>query len=153
MVFGKQARVFQKDMDKYDRVVGIVYVGGTCVNEIVKAGMAWVYDYYCKDSVCPDWKQNEEQAQGARIGLWSHPDPIPPWTIGEATEGSQNQKRFSQGHIMAISQRWSCLASENPMVGLFFVLMAQRCAWMFHAHRFLKSIRGGVHLLNPVIRG
>ena len=101
MVFGKQARVFQKDMDKYDRVVGIVYVGGTCVNEIVKAGMAWVYDYYCKDSVCPDWKQNEEQAQGARIGLWGHPDPIPPWAIGEATEGSQNQKRLSQGHIMA----------------------------------------------------
>jgi len=86
MVFGKQVKVIQKDKDRYGRVVGMVYVGNTCVNqEIVRAGLAWVYDYYCKDSVCPEWKQVEKQAQKARIGLWSQSDPVPPWTIGDAT--------------------------------------------------------------------
>jgi micrococcal nuclease len=76
MVFGKQVRVVQMDMDRYGRVVGMVYVGSTCVNEeIVRAGLAWVYDYYCKDSVCPGWKLLEKQAQGARICRLSRSDP------------------------------------------------------------------------------
>ena len=80
LVFGKQVKVVWKDIDQYDRIVGMVFVGNTSVNqEIIKAGMAWVYDYYCKDSVCPEWKLIENQAQEARIGLWSHPDPIAPW--------------------------------------------------------------------------
>ncbi len=96
MVFGKQVRVVQKDKDKYGRVVGMVFVGGTCVNqEIVKAGMAWVYDYYCKDSVCPDWKLFEKQAQEARIGLWSHPDPIPPWDYRRDAKSSSQAKALA----------------------------------------------------------
>jgi micrococcal nuclease len=80
MVFGKQVQVIQEDVDRYGRVVGIVYVGNTCVNEeIVRAGFAWVYNQYCKDSVCSQWKGLEQQARQSNIGLWSHPDPIPPW--------------------------------------------------------------------------
>ncbi len=53
MVYGKQVQVIQKDMDRYGRVVGMVYVGNTCVNEeIVRAGLAWVFHRYCKDSFC-----------------------------------------------------------------------------------------------------
>ncbi len=86
MVFGKQVRVIQKDMDRYGRVVGMVFVGNICVNEeIIRTGMAWVFDYYCKDSVCPAWKLLEKQAQGARIGLWSQPDPVPPWDYRRVT--------------------------------------------------------------------
>jgi micrococcal nuclease len=56
MVYGKQVQVIQKDMDRYGRVVGMVYVGNTCVNEeIVRAGLAWVYHRYCKDSFCQEW--------------------------------------------------------------------------------------------------
>lgn len=56
LIFKKDVRVVQKDMDRYGRVVGIVYVGDTCINEeIIKAGFAWVYNQYCKDMVCRDW--------------------------------------------------------------------------------------------------
>jgi micrococcal nuclease len=88
MVFGKQVRVIQKDKDRYGRVVGMVYVGNTCVNqEIVRAGFAWVFDYYCKDSVCSQWKGLEQQARQSKIGLWAHPDPIPPWDYRKGDRG------------------------------------------------------------------
>jgi micrococcal nuclease len=88
MVFGKQVQVIQKDKDRYGRVVGMVYVGNTCVNEeIVRAGLAWVYDYYCKDSVCSQWRDLENQARQSSIGLWSHPDPIPPWDYRKGDRG------------------------------------------------------------------
>jgi micrococcal nuclease len=88
MVFGKQVQVIQKDMDRYGRVVGMVYVGSTCVNEeIVREGLAWVYDYYCKDSVCSQWRDLENQARATKIGLWSHPDPIPPWDYRRGVRG------------------------------------------------------------------
>jgi endonuclease YncB( thermonuclease family) len=98
MVFGKQVRVDQKDMDRYGRVVGMVYAGGTCVNEeIIKAGMAWVYDYYCKDSVCREWVDLEAQARTAKVGLWSHPDPIPPWDYRRGDRSSSQSKAVVSG--------------------------------------------------------
>ena len=87
-VFGQQVQVTQKDKDRYGRVVGMVYVGNTCVNqEIVKAGMAWVYNQYCNDSVCSKWRGLEKQARQSRIGLWSHPNPIPPWDFRRGDRG------------------------------------------------------------------
>jgi micrococcal nuclease len=80
MVFGKQVQVVHKDIDKYDRVVGMVYIGNTSVNqELVGAGLAWVYHQYCKENFCREWSDLEARAQASGIGLWSHPDPIPPW--------------------------------------------------------------------------
>ena len=80
MVFGKQVHVVQKAMLSYDRVVGMVYIGNTCFNqEVVRTGLAWIDQRYCKDSVCREWAGLEAQARQSRIGLWSHPDPIPPW--------------------------------------------------------------------------
>jgi micrococcal nuclease len=88
MVFGKQVQVLQKDKDRYGRVVGMVFVGKACVNqEIVRAGFAWVYNRYCKDSVCSQWRDLENQARQSNIGLWSHPDPIPPWDYRKGDRG------------------------------------------------------------------
>jgi hypothetical protein len=88
MVYGNQVQVIQKDMDRYGRVVGMVYVGNTCVNEdLVRAGLAWVYLRYCKDSFCREWADIEAQARAAKMGLWSHPDPIPPWDYRRGARG------------------------------------------------------------------
>lgn len=44
LIFGKEVRVVQDDIDRYGRLVGKVYVGDTHVNRrLVRAGMAWVY--------------------------------------------------------------------------------------------------------------
>ncbi|MEA1967874.1 MAG: thermonuclease family protein [Thermodesulfobacteriota bacterium] len=93
MVFREQVRVVQKDKDRYGRVVGMVYVGNVCVNEeIVKAGLAWVYHRYCKDSFCQQWTDIEAQARSAKIGLWSHPDPIPPWDYRRGERKGSKEK-------------------------------------------------------------
>jgi micrococcal nuclease len=88
LIFGKEVRVIEKDVDRYGRVVGMIYIGNICVNEeIVREGLAWVYDYYCKDSVCREWAGLEAQARQSSIGLWSHPDPIPPWDYRKGDRG------------------------------------------------------------------
>lgn len=85
LVFGKQVRVAKHDIDRYDRIVGIVYVGNVCVNEeLVRNGLAWVYRYYCKIPLCGDWLELEAQARAGKVGLWSHPDPVPPWEFRRA---------------------------------------------------------------------
>lgn len=87
LVFSKEVRIIQKDIDRYGRIVGMVYVGDVCANEeILKAGLAWVYQRYCKEPFCTEWMDLEEQARDKKIGLWSHPDPVPPW---EYRRGSQ----------------------------------------------------------------
>lgn len=91
MIFRENVKVVQKDVDRYGRVVGIIYLGDTCVNEeIVRAGYAWVYRYFCKDEICQDWLTLEAEARGGRIGLWSHPDPIPPWEFRRGKRGSSD---------------------------------------------------------------
>jgi len=77
MVFGKTVRVEQQDVDRYGRVVGRVFVGGTDVNaEQVRQGMAWVYRQYLRDATL---LKVEQEARTARRGLWSDPHPMPPW--------------------------------------------------------------------------
>lgn len=88
LVYWKLVNVIQKDKDRYGRVVGMVYVGDTCVNEqIIKNGFAWVYEKYCKDSICHKWRKLESQARNENAGLWRQGNPIPPW---EYRRGGQN---------------------------------------------------------------
>jgi micrococcal nuclease len=55
-------------------------VGDTLVNEeLIRQGLAWVYNRYCKRPVCQGWKALEEEARKARRGLWSMPNPVAPW--------------------------------------------------------------------------
>jgi len=70
----------KKDIDRYGRIVGMVYVGDVCVNEaLVESGLAWVYRKYCKMEIYGSWLELESMAIDGDIGLWSHPNPVPPW--------------------------------------------------------------------------
>jgi len=96
LVFNKDVRVVQKDMHR-KRVMGIVYLGDTCINEeIIKAGFAWVYHRYCKDPVCQDWLSLEQHAKVNQIGLWSHPDPVPPWEFRRGKRASSDTGKSIQ---------------------------------------------------------
>ena len=100
MVFGKQVRVVKHDVDRYGRIVGIVYVGDLCVNEeLVRNGLAWVYRYYCKIPVCRDWLALESQARAGKGGLWSHPDPVPPWEFRRHKRSKQQLKDFQRTNM------------------------------------------------------
>ena len=103
LVFKKDVKVIQKDVDRYGRIVGIVYAGNTCLNqEIIKAGFAWVYRQYCKEGFCRDWITLETNARTNQIGLWSHPDPVPPWEYrkgGKASSATAKQPLKTEGNL------------------------------------------------------
>lgn len=92
--FGNRARQFTADKvgnkevfikeygkDRYNRTLGIVEINGdTSLNEeLLKAGLAWVYDKYCKIPICQKWKEIERKAIKNKIGLWQDENALPPW--------------------------------------------------------------------------
>ncbi len=77
LVFGKQVHILPKEKDRYGRLVARVRVNDTDVSlELVKAGLAWHYKRYSSD---PGLAGAEQQARAEGVGVWSLPDPIPPW--------------------------------------------------------------------------
>ena len=81
-VFGKTVEVVPMDMDRYGRTVALIQSLDDTVtlNEaLVQQGYAWVYRKYCKAEFCPEWLDYEQTAQAAGLGLWTDPDPMPPW--------------------------------------------------------------------------
>ncbi|MDD5493741.1 MAG: thermonuclease family protein [Dehalococcoidia bacterium] len=85
MVFNKNIRVEKETIDKYGRTVGTIFVAGLDANrEQIKRGMAWTYRKYMHDQ---SLLQIEEEARLAKAGLWSDPNPMPPW---EYRHGGKN---------------------------------------------------------------
>lgn len=79
-VFGKQVEVLPITQDRYRRTVAIVSLNGLVLNrEIIEEGCGWVYGQYCTRAECQEWTQLEKRARAAKVGLWSIPNPIPPW--------------------------------------------------------------------------
>lgn len=78
LVGGKAVRIDIVTKDRYGRVVGKVILddGSTLNKRLVEAGLAWVYRRYAKDPVLFDL---EAEAKVAKRGLWSDPNPVPPW--------------------------------------------------------------------------
>ena len=77
MVYGKEIRVEEQDIDRYKRVVGRIYVGELDVNrEMLVLGMAWLYKKYSRDKSLIGV---ESLARQKHVGLWSDPKPTPPW--------------------------------------------------------------------------
>ena len=75
---GQEVRLDVQKTDRYDRLVGRVWLNGRDVGlEQVKKGMAWVRR---KPPAEPAYDQAEQQARSAREGLWSAPGPLPPWS-------------------------------------------------------------------------
>ncbi|WP_223380893.1 thermonuclease family protein [Nitratidesulfovibrio sp. SRB-5] len=92
LLFGKMVEVDEVDVDRYGRVVARLHVGQVDINaEQVRRGMAWVYDSYCRDVVCVDWRRLEGAARGSSLGLWGDPRPMPPWEWRKSKRGASTQ--------------------------------------------------------------
>ena len=92
MVAGKDVRVETTKNDRYGRVLGKVWVQprdcpscGKTLNANhaqILSGMAWWYQDYAKDQSAEDQGRYESavtEARKRKLGLWSEPNPIPPW--------------------------------------------------------------------------
>lgn len=75
---GQLIRLRIKEKDQYGRTIAKGYLpdGRELGEEMVKAGMAWHFKKYSRDT---NLEAAEEQARAAAIGIWSLPDPVAPW--------------------------------------------------------------------------
>lgn len=75
----RKVEVRVRTVDRYDRWVAEVILpdGRSLGEELVREGLAWWYRAYSRSKRL---RVLEEEARRARRGLWSEPDPIPPWT-------------------------------------------------------------------------
>ena len=93
LAFARSAQVEVEDIDRYERPVGRVRVGGRDVNaEMVRRGAAWVYVRYNRD---PSLAALEVEARGARRGLWALPEAerVPPWEWRAAKRAGRERER------------------------------------------------------------
>ena len=93
-VFGKTVEVVPVEKDRYERLVAKIYIDGKYLNQMIVAeGFAWWYKRYAPDDI--DLKEAENEAKSSKKGLWSHPNPIPPWKFRRqkaSKEGEYQQK-------------------------------------------------------------
>ncbi len=84
-IFGKTVTVKWKEKDRYERILGDIYIGQRWINaEMVQAGVAWHYNFFSKDATIA---AAQTKAKASKIGIWSQPNPVPPWDFrkGKAT--------------------------------------------------------------------
>lgn len=105
MVFDKDVRVEWSKRDRYGRIVGKVWVQPkscpTCPMTLdaghsqITVGLAWWYRKYAKEQSSADrgaYEFSEQEARAKRVGLWSDPDPVPPWDWRRSSKGTQLPK-------------------------------------------------------------
>jgi endonuclease YncB( thermonuclease family) len=83
LVFGKQVEITSSKTDKYGRSIGKVTLNGVDINlQQLKAGLAWHYKQYQKEQSSKDrliYDEAEYVSRNIKTGLWSDPNPVPPW--------------------------------------------------------------------------
>jgi len=91
MCKGQEADVEERGKDQYGRLVGKVWCGRTEANrEMVRAGLAWVYDAYVQDR---SLYRDQVEAQERRRGVWGQKDPVPPWVWRKTQKGHRDEGR------------------------------------------------------------
>ena len=98
LVAGREVLVESSRKDRYDRLLGKVWVQPrdcpSCGKTLdanhaqLLAGMAWWYRYYASSQPAEDrgrYESAEDEARARKRGLWSDPDPINPyqWRQGQ----------------------------------------------------------------------
>jgi endonuclease YncB( thermonuclease family) len=75
------------DADRYGGTVALVVVDECLLNEeLIRAGLAWVYDRYCYESICNSWKNFQLRARLDKRCLWPEQGEIPPWEFRRQTK-------------------------------------------------------------------
>ncbi|MCE5313989.1 MAG: thermonuclease family protein [Armatimonadota bacterium] len=122
LALGKLVRVEVLKSDQYRRTVGVVTLPGN-VNlnqEMVKSGLAWWYRDVAPKSV--QLPRLQDAAMGVRLGLWSKPDPTPPWEFRSRGSGDKTAEASKCDHgnvqpvndgIVYVSESGKCYHREN----------------------------------------
>ena len=92
LVLNKPVRVEWDHRDRYDRILGKIWVQPqscpSCPLTLdaghaqLTVGLAWWYQAYADQQSAQDrgaYEFSEQEARAKRAGLWSQPNPVPPW--------------------------------------------------------------------------
>jgi len=86
-------RVKAVEKDTYGRTIAWVYSDTLCLNEaLLENGLAWHYTYFSSDA---ELAALEKQARDHKSGLWSEPDPVPPWEFRHRKKQRNSDSRSS----------------------------------------------------------
>ena len=103
LIFGKEVTVAYSKVDKYGRFVGTIFIGGIDANlEQIKAGLAWHYKKYSGEQSAKDrqaYSDAEIKAKSAKLGLWSQPNPIPPWEFRGTKKLAQETEKATRKYL------------------------------------------------------
>ena len=82
-VAGRAVVVDWYKKDRWGRLIGVVQLAGDDVNlHMIDRGLAWHFKRYAAEQHPADraaYAAAEDTARAERLGLWSDPDPVPPW--------------------------------------------------------------------------
>lgn len=77
LISNKDLLIKERYKDRFGRTVADVFISDIDIGlEMIRAGMAWHFVKYSNDLT---YKEAERVARKNRVGLWSLPNPIPPW--------------------------------------------------------------------------
>lgn len=83
LCLGRAADADRRDTDRYGRAVGRLLCEGADVGRVlISEGLAWHFVRYAKSQPAEERSGDsaaEAQAREESRGLWSDPDPAPPW--------------------------------------------------------------------------
>jgi endonuclease YncB( thermonuclease family) len=120
----KTVTVQVRTKDRYGRTVGEVMLpdGRSLNRELVRAGYAWWYRTYSTDS---SLGRLEAEARAAGRGLWSDPDPVPPWEWRKGARKAQSaaQSPVAQASFLSgeCGQKRFCKEMTSCAEALFYL--------------------------------
>ena len=125
-VFRHQVRVLPEGKDRYDRMLGKIYLDGRDINrEMVREGHAWAYRQYLNDQ---SLLEDERRARNAGTGLWSLPlaQHVPPWEWrrGERRSNMPALASAPQTASFTCGQKTYCREMSSCAEARFYL---QRC--------------------------
>ena len=92
LAFGKTVTVSRRGVDRYGRTIGDVTLPDDrdLGQELVRAGYGWWFRRYSAD---PRLAILEAQARAERRGLWTDPNPVPPWEWRRSQKTRELERR------------------------------------------------------------
>ena len=141
LIFGKQVTVRFKAVDRYGRIVGVVYCDEVEINLLmVQNGYAWHYSHYDKT---PAYINAEKLARANKKGLWADHAPVNPYKFHSCLIKRQ-RTAASRGQSRALPR--SLLGSSTAVHSPRFLLAKHDIA--------TRSIRRLYHpVLNTALKG
>lgn len=81
LAFDETVTVVEKGTDRYRRIIAVVVLrdGRVLNEELLRAGLAWVFVKYCRDE---RYYKLEVEARNRRAGLWADTEAVAPGTGG-----------------------------------------------------------------------